>query len=419
MKVGFTLKKELKEPILKEIRDGGFTGANEFINHVIEQYFKNKDKGEALPDIDDFFNIESEKNLSAVENSKGFKSYKFINELKENDSKAPRIKENSPTTYYYNQGSSGRLGHSKDDFQFNLYSTELGKLNTLDSDTQYQYQELHNPDSMLFGQINRHLAIKSALYITAVAIKENGYKPISFDTTLITDIAIVYALNIYELSLSTRKIFGANISISLPKVGSIFEYNRGANNNGPDMHSVQKSVNRFIMQYFWNIRRMDKKVDGVLAKLGFIKMVKTENDFKIHLTSEGIEFLKLKNSVFNCLENSLNKALGYEKSLQPLSNDEIKFIINHIKKVNSNEYVAMKMILHLIKDGKNNPSRIEANVSDKIFGDKKALVDMNRNGTIARLGELRLISTSRERQSQVEYSLTDSGLKFINKEGVI
>ena len=173
------------------------------------------------------------------------------------------------------------------------------------------------------------------------------------------------------------------------------------------------------MQYFWNIRRMDKKLDGVLAKLGFIKVVKTENDFKIHLTSEGIEFLKLKNSVFNCLENGLNKALGYEKSLQPLSNDEIKFIINHIKKVNSNEYAAMKMILHLIKDGENNPSRIEANVSDKIFGDKKALVDMNRNGMVARLGELRLISTNRERQSQVEYSLTDSGLKFLTNKGVI
>ena len=60
---------------------------------------------------------------------------------------------------------------------------------------------------------------------------------------------------------------------------------------------------------------------------------------------------------------------------------------------------------------------MEANVSDRIFGDKKALVDMNRNGMIARLGEMRLISTNRERQSQVEYSLTDSGLKFLNKKG--
>ena len=91
------------------------------------------------------------------------------------------------------------------------------------------------------------------------------------------------------------------------------------------------------------------------------------------------------------------------KNLQTLSSDEIKFIIKHIKRVNSNEYAAMKLILQLIKEGKNNPSRIEA-MFHKIFGDKKALVDMNRNGIIARL-ELRLISTSRERQSQVEYNL--------------
>ena len=35
MKVGFTLKKELKEPILKEIKDGNFSGANESISLII------------------------------------------------------------------------------------------------------------------------------------------------------------------------------------------------------------------------------------------------------------------------------------------------------------------------------------------------------------------------------------------------
>ena len=43
---------------------------------------------------------------------------------------------------------------------------------------------------------------------------------------------------------------------------------------------------------------------------------------------------------------------------------------------------------------------------------------MNRNGVIARLGELRLISTNRERRSQVEYSLTESGLDFLTNKGV-
>ena len=74
MKVGFTLKKELKEPILKEIKDGNFSGANEFINHAIEEYFKNKNKGEDLPDIDEFFNLENEKSRTAYKDFKVRKS---------------------------------------------------------------------------------------------------------------------------------------------------------------------------------------------------------------------------------------------------------------------------------------------------------------------------------------------------------
>ena len=153
MKVGFTLKKELKEPILKEIKDGNFSGANEFINHAIEEYFKNKNKGEDLPDIDEFFNLENEKSRPAYKDFKVRKNYEFINETKEKDLNVVPI--NPSTTYYYSQdGSSGSTGYSKDDFEFNIYSSDFSKLNTLEPNTNYSFQALHSPDSMLFGQIN-------------------------------------------------------------------------------------------------------------------------------------------------------------------------------------------------------------------------------------------------------------------------
>ena len=87
----------------------------------------------------------------------------------------------------------------------------------------------------------------------------------------------------------------------------------------PCNNSTKNSVDRYISQYFWNIRRTDKKVDGVLAKLGFIKVVKNEGEFEIYLTKEGIEFLKLKNNVIGSIENGLNHTLGYEKNLQSIS----------------------------------------------------------------------------------------------------
>ena len=59
------------------------------------------------------------------------------------------------------------------------------------------------------------------------------------------------------------------------------------------------------------------------------------------------------------------------ENLQTLSSDEIKFIIKHIKGLTQMNIFAMKLILQLIKEGKNNPSRIEANVSDKFLVTKR------------------------------------------------
>lgn len=406
MKVGITLKKELKEPILKEVRDGNFSGANDFINHVIEKYFQNKNKKENFADIDEVFKVKDN------ERAAGYIGSKYIDKK----SIHYNLNESERSDHYHiDNARSGLIADENIKFSFDLFSSDLNMLHTLEPDGHYEFQELNNQSSMLFGQINRYLAIKSALYITALALKENHYNPISHDTDLIKDLSFEYANKIKDLGFQSRSVFGTNISIGLPRVvspTSTHRYRSSATGN----HLIEKSIKRYIMQYFWNIRRIDKKVDGVLAKLGFVKVVKKEDDFKIHLTKAGIEFLRIKNNVIISLEKGLETALGYEKKLHPISQEETEYILNHVEQTCQKEHKAMIIILQMIADGNNTPAKLEVNVNDEIFGDKTALIDMNRNGVVARLTELRLIDSDRKRQSRVEYLITDLGKHYLKNE---
>ena len=157
-------------------------------------------------------------------------------------------------------------------------------------------------------------------------------------------------------------------------------------------------------------------MDGVLAKLKFVRVVKERNDFKIHLTKKGIEFLSLKNNVIASIENGLESVLGYDKKLETLSLEEIKFILNHVQNTCANEHNAMITILQMIAEGNDTPAKLEVNLNNDIFGDKTALIDMNRNGVVARLTELGLIVSDRKRQSRVEYMLTKLGENYLKNE---
>ena len=143
-----------------------------------------------------------------------------------------------------------------------------------------------------------------------------------------------------------------------------------------------------------------------------------EDGFEIHLTKEGIEFLKLKNNVISSIENGLGDTLGYEKNLQSISDEEVQYILDHIKKTIKNEHDAMIIILDLIDKGENSAAKLEVSCEgySGIFGENESLYDMNRNGVVARLTELRLINSHRSHQSKVEYILTEQGTEILKKE---
>ena len=227
----------MKQPIISEIR-GWFFRANEFINHAIEFYFQNKSKTEKYADIDKVLKVEDDEKTAHV--SSTYSKQPDFNY----DNKVESVKHYNFKREYVNYESKEMRK-----FSFDLASSDLKMLDSLNPELNDKFQELHNQESMLFGQINRYLAIKSALYITALAIKENQYSPISYDTNLIKDLSFDYANQVKQLSIEARSVFDTNISIGLPRVVE-YSATRRIRHNHIGQHLIEKSLNRYVMQYF-------------------------------------------------------------------------------------------------------------------------------------------------------------------------
>ena len=232
MKAVINLEKELIDKITSEIRDGEFSSANDFINHALMEYFKmkNEEPDELPPDIDEVF-------------KRTVKS--------KNRDDGGVIMESSPMAI-------PRFQRRTYDFQEDLHLelSDLEKISKMKKKDDSIIQPIHNSGSMIFGQINRFLAVKSALYITGNAIKLRNFEPLHYTDDIVKHLSSAFAMRVSNLRPDVSTIFKTNIGISLPKMGEKV-----------DELSQQKSLNRFTTQYMWNIRRGDKKVDGILASL--------------------------------------------------------------------------------------------------------------------------------------------------------
>ena len=213
-------------------------------------------------------------------------------------------------------------------------------------------------------------------------------------------------MRVSNLRPDVSTIFKTNIGISLPKMGEEV-----------DELSQQKSLNRFTTQYMWNIRRGDKKVDGILAKLGFINLVKKGPEFHIYLTKQGIEFLKIKNHVIDFVEKSNLDVRDTSLEMDTINIEETNFLLKHLKKAVPIEHEAIMIILDFIDRRINTPKALENKLSDKkdIFGAKSMIRDMNRNGILARLSELNLIDRVKQ-NTKVTYVLTYKGNEYLAKQ---
>jgi len=387
MKAVIDIENKNIKPMQEVIKEDGFNSANEFINHIIEEYIDAKKQllplgKEKIPNIDDLTLIETPDHANFSDDNKSRIPGKIGPPL--------QVPESS---FDYN-------GYFT---QIKLTASNLDKLvpeNLPDIDP----QKLSDMLSMLWGQINRLFAVKSALSITARSIIMKGSNGFINQQEFL-DLVEGLSKDLTLLLNDIDSIVKTKLSVSFPKL------------NAEDYVSAKKSMSRFVNQYFWNIRRGNKQIDGALARLNFVKVYKDNAGFKIGITPEGLKFLQIQNPIHHMIELSDDNPSFEYQNQESLSDEEIAFLFKHIKKVIPNEHKAMIQVIKAVYEGNDNPAKLAQHLElEDIYGITLKMKETNRNGVLARLVEMRMIKKERVARTNVKYLVTDDAVELLKKE---
>lgn len=171
--------------------------------------------------------------------------------------------------------------------------------------------------------------------------------------------------------------------------------------------NLDKSKLRYANQFVGSINKQGQ-ITGLLASMKLINLTMEKNNL-IRLTEPGWEFSRLRNPVLD---------EGQLKEVKKFSELEIQFLLRHISKTVPKEDYAYMIILALIDEGINNPSRIDTALKMRIplsAGRKlsQSFLSAQRSGTISRMTDLCLIERERD-GINMSYKITSSGKDYLN-----
>jgi predicted transcriptional regulator len=234
---------------------------------------------------------------------------------------------------------------------------------------------------ILWGQFYRYLPVKFA---TRVLANLSGDRlptiPEFVNSSLSSATSLRKLLN--KIDKRAGNEFGEKISAGFPEMS-------------------EKSKRRFENHFLISMRKSASKLDGMLTRLKFANVQTEDGEEFIGLTKQGKEFAVLRNNVLD------------EAKPPSLSEEEVRFLLDHIFYNLPNEFDHMKTILNLIKT--QNKTRDSMNASLRSYYEERfselwsdAVVNTMRAGSIGRMLEMGLIIRDKKGKN-VSYSLTDLG----------
>jgi hypothetical protein len=242
-------------------------------------------------------------------------------------------------------------------------------------------------DTILWGQYYRLFPTKVAVRILANLCTSTSPSLDSF-TKITSEFATSFRRKLEKIDLIEKNEHGEKLSASFPE------------NN-------EKSNKRFIVHNLIIVRSRDSKLDGLLPRLKFVNIRRSNGEDQIGLTSFGQDFALLSNPL---LDND---------DTESFSREEIRFLLNHIKQQNPDEANHMHFVLNSINKGVH--SREELNSSLRLYYNQyhngeswtDEVVNTMRGGLLGRMFELNLISKIRKGRNVI-YDVTIDGKKFID-----
>jgi predicted transcriptional regulator len=278
----------------------------------------------------------------------------------------------------------------------------MASVKPISTDLQKPALGIFDQNTIIWGQINRFFPIKIGLLTIAQYIEESGDE---------------YNLVSMQDAIDHVKSSVRNIGEFLKQIDD--KYGK----KGPEKLSVgfasgdglklDKGLARFTSHFILRFRKTDKKMEGALVKLGFLRAYNMNGSgIKVGITESGLKFLNLSNPIVDSLAENESSIAIPKIPNKILSEEEKSFIIETIAELIPVDYKAMQTVLRLIDTGDNTQAKIQNGLQgNEDFGNGQAMIDTNKNGIIARLTALELIG--RNKQSlNVEYYLTDAGKKI-------
>lgn len=250
-------------------------------------------------------------------------------------------------------------------------------------------------DRWIFGQHNKLLPVKASCRALAAlgAIDKKG-TPIARAAADIASFAV-------ELGDYLRKLDDDSSASRDEALSTAFPHS--------DAEAGDKTRLRYANQFVGSVNKHGQ-LSGLLVDLKLVNHTGGKES-RIKLTDPGLNFAALKNPILDSEPKSEAQA--------KFSDEEMTFLLDHIRKSVPAEYSAFRAVLNALVEGSNSPERLDSALkkfmsrrSEKPFTD--AFLTTQRSGAISRMADLDLIRRSREGVT-VTYVPTEKGKEFLNQ----
>jgi hypothetical protein len=252
------------------------------------------------------------------------------------------------------------------------------------------------PDRWSFGQHNKLLPVKASCRGLASLLAERplGVPLLEATSRLAKEAALLgdYLRHLDERSGGMRE---EALATAFPNTGE----------------DSDRSRLRYANQFIASLNAQNQ-LSGLLVDLKLINLVRGKEPLLL-LTGPGLHFAKLPNPILD--EPLPPNSNGWGRSR--FTDDEIEFLISHIKEHVPAENYAFRMVLGAMVENKNTPELLDTALKYLWPIEKKpdisdAFITTQRSGVIARMSDLGLVTRHRE-GPRVRYEATSRGVAYI------
>jgi len=192
----------------------------------------------------------------------------------------------------------------------------------------------------LWGQVNRFAPAKTVLRILGNRLDEIRQSRIELKkfSSFIANSGPLIRAKLEEAERRGELRRGELLSVGFPK-------------------QEPNSQQRFITQYVGRLRAIDSRVEGIQGDLAFVD-IKEESDgsVMIGITDQGLRFARLESPMID------EAILQNQAVTNPFCDEEVTFLIDHIREVRPGEFDFLSFVMQAIASGSDSPALVKGDV---------------------------------------------------------